>query len=130
MSTVIDLSSFDEYRLDTKFGNDYCEHTITNKSGLVETEKWSGHGGKHTLIGRGKFGEVWWESSRRGKLRAVKRIYDRNIVSMKDKAHKNKPWAARELKALIEMGKVTTPLWPSENLRVSTARFLLWEYPF
>lgn len=121
MSTIIDLSSFDEYKLNTKFGKDYCEHTITNESGLVETEKWSG--GKHTLVGGGTFGEVWWESSG-DKLRAVKRIYGRNIVSTKDKTYKNKPWVARELKALIEMGKV---IFFTRALIIHTG-FLLWAY--
>lgn len=104
MSTVIDLSSFNEYKLDTRFGKDYCEHTITNESGLVETEKW--RGGKDTIVGGGTYGEVWWEISGGSKLRAVKRIYHRNVSSRKEKAHKNKPLVARELKALIEMGKV------------------------
>lgn len=126
MSTVIDLSSFDEYRLDTKFGKDYCEHTITNEFGLAETEKWKA--GKDTFVGGGAYGEVWWEISGGGKLRAVKRIYHRNVGPKKEKAHKNKPLVARELKALIEMGKVN--LFPTELALILRKRFLVGIYVF
>lgn len=100
------LSKFDSFKLTTRFGEGYCEHTIPGEPGTGSgvgqggrTEKWT----KGELIGSGRFGKVFLENDGKGGVRAVKQIPRTNKVLGSSKMQ---VFHSRELQALTEMNTV------------------------
>lgn len=107
MSTRATFSRFDRYKLDTKFGDEYCEHTIIPKANWgpatgpqSQTQRWT----RDKDLGSGAFGLVWLEKRDGGALRAVKQVPKSDI------------WNKRELLALTELGEVSHHTSPFSSL--------------
>lgn len=88
------FSSFGRFRLNTKFGDGYCEHTHSTTTPKADstgrTETWT----RVTTLGQGACGTVWLEREEGGALRAVKMIPKIKIRN------------SRELLALTELSTV------------------------
>lgn len=97
-----EFHQFNQYKLQTKFEESYCEHTVDPGDDAEptgddppqhRTERWS----RERIIGGGGFGTVWLEREVAGALRAVKQI---------SKGSKNT--GTGELLALTKLGEVNT----------------------
>lgn len=79
----ISFSEFDQFKLNTEFGEGYYKHTTacdSSTEGEIRTETWS----RDISIGDGGLGAVWLEKQEKGELRAVKQIPKMHVSSARE----------------------------------------------